>query len=143
MRSVRHFLLVGTIVCLAAPGASAQEAADQWERGSDPVTTTSGLHHVATDTYVTCAGQSGLIRVSVPARGDHVIALASGDVKSSVFERAQADGRLYGFTKADDPLYAAVLARRSLSVDGQTLGFSDKDFRYFSLLMRVCKEPSE
>ena len=59
---------------------------------------------------------------------------------SGVFERSLSDGRLSGFTKADDPLYAAALANRGLSIDGKTLGFSDKDVRYFSLLMRVCKE---
>lgn len=141
-KSVRPMLLAALIGSLAAPAATAQDSADQWERGSDPVTTTGGLHHMASDTYVTCAEHSGLIRVSVSATRDHPVALVAGDVTSSVFERALTDGRLHGFTRADDPLYAAALAGRGLSIDGKTLGFSDKDVRYFSLLMRVCKETS-
>ena len=130
------------VACLVAPNAIAQESADQWERGSDPVTTTSGLHHIASDTYITCSPQGGFVRVSVAAARDHVVTLSSGAVEARVFEGTLTDGRIHGFTNADDPLYAAVIANRELKVDGKSLGFSDKDFRYFSLLMRSCKVPS-
>jgi len=134
--------LVAAIACLVAPNAIAQDTADQWERGSDPVTVTSGLHHIASDTYITCSPQGGFVRVSVAATRDHPVTLSSGAVEARVFEGTLTDGRIHGFTNADDPLYAAVIANRELTIDGKSLGFSDKDFRYFSLLMRSCKVPS-
>lgn len=140
LRSVCCLMVAAAIGGLAAPSVSAQDVADQWERGDDPVTLTNGLRHVASNIYVTCSPHGGFVRISVPAARDHDVALVAGEVTSGVFERSLSDGRLSGFTKADDPLYAAALANRGLSIDGKTLGFSDKDVRYFSLLMRVCKE---
>lgn len=135
-------LLTASIACLLASPTMAQDAADQWERGSDPVTLTGGLRHIASDTYVTCSAQGGFVRVSVAAKSDHPVTLSSGAVATRVFESKLTDGRIHGFTNADDPLYAAVIANRDLSVDGKSLGFSDKDFRYFSLLLRSYKVPS-
>jgi hypothetical protein len=133
---------IGAILLIAAVPSAAQEGADQWERGDDPVTLTNGLRHIASNIYVTCSPHGGFVRISVPAASDHDMALAAGDGTSSVFERTLTDGRLHGFTNVDDPLYAAALAHRGLNIDGKALGFSDKDVRYFSLLMRVCKDPS-
>ena len=135
-------LLAAMFGCVAISPAIAQESADQWERGSDPVTVTSGLHHIASDTYITCSPQGGFVRVSVAATRDHLVTLSSGAVEARVFEGTLTEGRIHGFTNADDPLYAAVIANRELTVDGKRLAFSDKDFRYFSLLMRSCKVPS-
>lgn len=133
---------IGLILLMAAVPSAAQGGIDQWERGDDPVTLTNGLHHIASDTYITCSGQSGFVRVSVAATRDHPVTLSSGATEASVVEAVLTDGRIHGFTNADDPLYAAVITNRNLTIDGKSLGFSDKDFRYFSLLMRSCKVPS-
>ena len=128
------------LVFILSQPVNAQDIGDQWERGDDPITFTSGLHHLASDAYITCSPHGGFVRVSVPEKGNHGVTLVSGETAIEVFQRAFVGGRIFGFTNAADPFYDAVLTNRSLTIDGKPLSFSYKDHRYFSLLMKICKE---
>ncbi|WP_068076773.1 hypothetical protein [Novosphingobium lentum] len=122
---------------LAASPLAAQDAADSWERGADPVTLTNGLH--AGDVFVTCSEHSGYVRVSVPASAARPVGVSVGAVRAVSREDAFDQGRARGWFEAGDPVWAAALADGGLTVDGQRIAFtSERDKRYFALTMRVC-----
>lgn len=116
---------------------AAQEVANAWERGTDPVTLTTGL--AAGEVYVTCVAHTGFIRVSAPATAAHPIAVgAGGDLAVSHEDRFE-QGRVRGWFEAADPVWQTALAEGALTVEGRRIAFtSERDKRYFALTLRVC-----
>lgn len=120
---------------MAVPAA----AQDLLERGSDPATGLSGLHHTAADVWLTCSPHGGFVRVSVPGEVA-AVTIAAGDQRFAGMERAVVAGRTAAVFDAGSGLLWVAGDQGYLLVNETELDLSgERDNRYFDLFLRICK----
>jgi hypothetical protein len=116
---------------------------DQWEQATDRAISAGGIRNIATDIYVTCMPQSGIVHITIPGQPAYRLQVASGALRAKILQLDLAEDRSHMTIDAADPALEAAVTG-PLKVGRHELGFSERDRASYKLLVtRICRKPAE